>query len=179
MDFILAAVENYQLSVGCNPMEIKRSNPKAFQQLDLRFKELQSKQVNVGWFADRIYPKTGIPVASIAAQNELGFEPKRIPPRPFMRPAFIDTQDKVREIANRGAIEILAGKSDATKVMNTIGLVVQAEVYKNITEVTTPILRPYTIAMRRSRGNTSIKPLNDTGEMLGTLTSQVENADTI
>lgn len=159
-------------------VQIKRSNPNAFKQLDLRLRELQSKQGKVGWFESARY-ENGMPVAAIAAQNELGNPAKNIPPRPTMRPALIENQDRIRDIAASGAKQIIAGKATPAGVMETLTLFVEGEVSRNIATITEPPLSPKTLAARKRKGNNSAKPLVDTGLELATLTSVVEDAGTV
>lgn len=183
-------------------MEIKRSNPKVFQQLDLKIKELQSKQAKIGWFEASKYPD-GTPVAYVAAIQEMGAPGKSIPPRPTMRPAAIETEKKVRELAAQGAKAILSGSQTADTVMEGIASTVQSQISKNIATLTEPPLSPITLGARkyRQQGKTvtgktigeiatllkagkldltgvSTKPLEDTGLLSATLTSVVEDATT-
>jgi hypothetical protein len=50
----------------------------------------------------------------------------------------------------------------------------QGDIRQTITEITTPPLSEFTLEQRLERGNSSEKPLNDTGYMLATLTSVVQ-----
>lgn len=183
-------------------MEIKQSNPKAFQELDLRIKELQSKEAKVGYFENSKYPD-GTPVAYVAAIQEMGSPARSIPPRPTMRPAQLETENQVRAIAAQGAQQILEGKNTAYNVMSLIGLAVQNQVSKNIATLVSPALSPLTLAIRKFKKlnpnvkmsgflvgviakrlkegkiNTegvSTKPLEDTGYMSTQISSVVEDA---
>lgn len=157
-------------------VEIKRSNPKSFQELDLRIKELQGVEAKVGWFQKSKYPN-GTPVATAAATQEFGAPSKNIPPRPTARPAIIDNEQTWKNIAAQGARQVLAGKSTGAKVMETLAIVARDNISKNIATLTSPPLATATLRARRARGNTSIKPLEDTGLMSATLTYAVENAN--
>ncbi len=156
-------------------MELRSNNINALQAIKLRVQELASKQGKVGWFESSKY-EDETPVANVAAQNEFGNPSKHIPPRPTVRPAIIEHEKEWKEIAAQGAIRIIEGKASASDVMETITLAAEGEIAKNIRSITSPPLAPYTIEMRKKKGNTSIKPLVDTGLELATLTSVVEDA---
>ena len=155
-------------------MQIKQKNDDAFKALNLGLKVLEKIQGKVGWFSTYNYPD-GTPVAQVAAQNEFGNASKNIPPRPTVRPAAIDNKDKWGKIASQGAKQIIAGKATAYDVMNKLTLVAEGDISKNIGKLTQPPLAPLTIANRQARGNSSVKPLVDTGLEIATLTSVVEN----
>lgn len=157
-------------------MEIKRGNPKIFDQINLRLKELGSKQGKVGWFESSRYGD-GTPVAAIAAQNEFGNAEKNIPPRPTIRPAAIENQAKWESVAAQGANQILAGKAMSGEVMEKLTITAQNDILKNIAALTAPPLKESTLAKRRSRGNNSTKPLVDTRLEFNTLESVVEDAN--
>lgn len=185
-------------------MELKSDNPKALQTLNLRLKELSSKVGKVGWFESAKY-EDGTPVAYVATIQEFGSPARSIPPRPFMRPAIIEHQKEWEKVAADGAKAILEGKSNVDNVMTAITSVAESQVYKNIVNLLEPKLSPLTLAIRKYKllnpgvkitgrlvgeiaaklkageidtSGVSTKPLNDTGLMLATLTSVVEDANT-
>lgn len=160
--------------VGGN-MEIKRGS-NSLGDMILKVKELQSQEGRVGWFSAAKY-ENGTPVAEIAAQNEFGNTSKKIPPRPTIRPAITENKSKWEQMAALGANAILAGKASAKTVMTAITLDAENAISKNIATITEPKLAPYTLEMRRAKGNNSTKPLVDTGLELATLTSMVLDAN--
>jgi len=157
-------------------MEVKSSS-NSLGAMILRVKELQSQEGRVGWFSSAKY-EDGTPVAEIAAQNEFGNASKKIPPRPTIRPAIIENKSKWEQMAALGANAILAGKSTAKTVMTAVTLDAENAISKNIATITEPKLAPYTLERRRAKGNSSTKPLVDTGLELATLTSVVSDANT-
>ena len=76
--------------------------------IELRLKELGSKQGKVGWMEGDKYPD-GESIAYVASIQEFGSEKGKIPPRPFMRPAVIENENKWRELAKDGAIIVRYG----------------------------------------------------------------------
>lgn len=156
-------------------MEIKRSNPNAFKQLNARLQTLDGLHGKVGWLESAVYPD-GTPVASVAAKQEFGDQNAHIPPRPFVRPAIMNHKNDWMKIAEQGAQAVLEGMATAHDVMTAVTLAAEDSVLKNIIAVVSPPLAERTLEARRSRGNSSVKPLNDTGHMIATLTSVVENA---
>jgi len=130
-------------------------------------KKSMSKTVRVGWFKSAVYPN-GASVAMIAMQNELGNPALGIPPRPFIRPAIEKNQDEWGKTVGH---LVKNGSMDA---METVAILMEADVRKSIIDVETPPLKVSTIEARLRRGNSSGSPLNDTGYLLSTLTGTVE-----
>ncbi len=155
-------------------MEMQQSNPNSLKTLQLHLKELAAVQAKAGWLGGKNYPD-GTPVAMIAAQNEFGNPAKNIPPRPTVRPAVTENQKNWEALAAQGANRILAGKAIARDVMEAIGQAAENAIVRNYAAITTPALKPATLAARRRRGNGSDKVLNDTGLAFATITSVVEN----
>lgn len=181
---------------------VKRSNPKAFETLDAKLKELEGVQAKVGWFSSAKY-EDGTPVAYVAAIQELGHGP--IPPRPYMRPTAKQERGKWGATVANGAKQVLAGKTTVNDVMQKIGSVAEGDVLQAIVDITTPPLSAITIQLRAMKkrnpdlkitGKTvgeaaaivndpdyvaptdvSTKPLNDTGTMIATLTHVVEKTE--
>lgn len=143
--------------------------------LTLAAKELQHLQCKVGFFEGSKYPD-GTPVAYVAAIQEFGYASGGIPPRPFMRPTIAQEQANWRGLVERGVRGIPAGRRTAAQVMEGLGLQAAGDMRRAIAEVTTPALAPSTLAARKSRGNSSQKPLVDTRIMLPSLTHQVEQS---
>ncbi len=180
-------------------MEVKRTHPKAFDELELKLKELEGYEGRVGWFPGAEYADTGTSVAYIAAIQELGYGP--IPPRPFMRPAATKNQSAWKKVASDGAKQILAGKVSGQDVMEALTATAQGNVQEAIAGVNSPPLSPITLWARYLRKQKGVKitgsiigqiaakihsgeygpkppiddskPLNDTGRMLATLTHEV------
>jgi len=152
-------------------MKVKRkSNPafdKAIKQLD------KAKTARVGWFESAQY-KDGTPVAYVATIQEYGSPKNKIPPRPFFRNAIEANKQEWKGIANEYGKHIVNGKATIDQAMEAIGLVAAGDVRKSISEIMEPPLAESTIKTRNKRGNTSVKPLVDTGYMVSTVTSVVE-----
>lgn len=181
--------------------EITRGNPKAFDTITNKLKELEGYETKVGWFADAKY-EDGTPVAYAAALNELGHG--KTPARPFMRPTAIKERGKWSSVLAASAKKVLAGKESVSNAMETIGVVAEADVLKAIVSITTPPLSPITIQLRAMKmrdpnlkiggrivgeaaaivhkpgyqtpSGVSTKPLNDTGTLIEKLTHKVDKA---
>lgn len=133
----------------------------------------------VGWFAESRYP-TGVPVALVAATQELGTG--KIPPRPFMRPTISGQQNNWKDWFAKGYRSVLRGSITPQNVMEQVAGRAAGDVRKTISDLVDPPLKPATIAARaRARGvkadkatATFAKPLVFTGRLLNTLTHQVE-----
>jgi len=131
--------------------------------------ELKAK---AGFFPSAKYAELdgGEFVASIAFKNEYGSPLEHIPPRPFFRPAIAENKKAWSEIVR------LTLKRGGTieDALETVGLQMQGDIRDALDDVTTPELSAYTIKMRQERGNSSTKPLNDSGYMRSQLTSVVD-----
>jgi hypothetical protein len=151
----------------------------AFAKYQKLFADLAEKKAAVGWFPSSVYPvdpegflgkyqSGGDPVASIAFLQEFGS--KTIPARPFMRPTI------AKQSKHWGVIvkNLIKPDAQAEDIIELVGLRMQGDIRKTITEITTPPLSEFTLEQRLERGNNSEKPLNDTGYMLATLTSMVQ-----
>lgn len=161
---------------------VSTSADKNFQKA---MRELETKKAAmVGWFESATYDdKDETPVAFVAAQNEYGNPAKRIPARPFMRPTVIEKRTEWQGVIDRMANRILEGKASSDDALTVIGEKAAADIREKITDIWEPELSPVTIKNRLSRyrnqnkvGNL-YKPLVDTGHMLATLTSRVQEND--
>lgn len=135
---------------------------------------LNSKQIQVGFFDTYKYPD-GTPIAYVAAIQEFGYGP--IPPRPFMRPAQLQNQNKWQAGIAAGVKAALNGAVTIDNALEQVGMAAAGDVRKAIKAVTAPPLAASTIRARQSRKKTkkqaSTKPLVDTGQMLQAVTSAV------
>lgn len=127
---------------------VKQSNPKAFEALDVKLKQLQGYEGRTGFFSTEHYPD-GTPVAYVAAIQELGYGP--IPPRPFMRPAVVKNKTKWKDVAAQMAKSILAGQRTGQEGMEVIAKVAAEDVKQSIQDVTSPPLTPLTLWLRYYR----------------------------
>ena len=178
-------------------MELKQSNPKAFETIALALKSLSGLTGKVGWFPGAEY-EDGTPVAYVAALNEVGHG--STPPRPFMRPTAIEEKKEWSSIAAQGSREVVKGRLTGEGVMEILTKKAEDDVAKTITALTSPPLSPVTIEIRAMKKrnpdlkvtgaivgqaaekvkqpgyetpNVSVKPLNDSGHMINTLTHVV------
>lgn len=153
-------------------MDIQRKgNADAIKKM---LRELESKEIRVGFFETAKYPD-GTPIAYVAAIQEFGYGP--IPPRPFMRPAELQNKNKWQAGIAQGVKAALNGQVTITNALEQVGMVAAGDVRKAIRAVTAPPLAESTIRARQSRKKTkksaSAKPLVDTGQMLQAVTSAV------
>lgn len=164
---------------------IKRKNEKCFETLSAHLKELDGKQVKIGWFESAVYPD-GTKVAEVAAIQEFGSPSRNIPPRPFMRPTVMREGRNWIKLLHDGAKAVLKGTYTATEVMKAVGHKAKDDVQYSIDLVLSPPLSPKTIRKRalrralRRKGQpvitTSItKPLIDTQKMQASCMYVVED----
>lgn len=140
--------------------------------------EVKSKRLQVGWGEDARYDD-GTSVAMIAAQNEFGNPGKKIPPRPFMRPAIAAHKLIWTTKLMQGAKTVFNGTRSIGEVFEAVGLLVAGDIRKSITLVTSPALKASTVKARlsgkkqgKSVSLTIAKPLVDSGIMLNSITSE-------
>lgn len=161
--------------------KVRRVKGEAFDRLQVALKELDGKVAKAGWFESAKY-ESGQPVAYIASIHEFGYPEGGIPPRPFMRPTISRQRQVWLNLMKSGAKAILAGKATLHQVMEAIGLKAAGDVAKTITQITSPPLKSATIAARRRRlsdkktTGSLTKPLVDTGLLLASVTSAVEDS---
>lgn len=153
-------------------MQIQRSGRS--DAIKKMLKDLESKQIQVGFFETAKYPD-GTPIAYVAAIQEFGYGP--IPPRPFMRPAELQNQNKWQAGIAMGVKAALNGAITINHALEQVGMVAAGDVRKAIKAVTAPPLAASTIRARQSRKKgkkaASTKPLVDTAQMLQAVTSAV------
>lgn len=133
--------------------------------------KLKDYKTEVGWFEDTKYDDN-LPIAQVAYWQEYGTS-KGIPQRPFMRPAEMENESKWEKIFEQEAQKSIETDGDIKKAMDRLGFVVQGDIQQAIIDIHEPALAKSTIKSRQRRGNSSVKPLVDTGEMLATVQHKV------
>lgn len=149
--------------------EIRRSNPKAFETLELRLKELSRVETKIGWFPGAVY-ETGVPVAYVASIQEYGSGP--IPPRPFFRTTVADQKAAWAGFAELGAKAVLRGTHSARDVMDGLGELAQEDVKETINQITAPPLSPITLELRAMKHKDP--SLKVTGSTVGVAAARVK-----
>lgn len=138
-----------------------------------------NKVAKIGWFPSARY-EDGTPVAYIATIQEFGAPSKNIPSRSFIRSTISEKEKAWNELALAGAKKILKGETTSDTVLELLGEKVKGDIKEKITTLQEPALKNSTIKARlRKRANKSVtglltKPLIDSGLMLATLSSKVE-----
>ena len=181
-------------------MAVRREkNEEIASRLNIALEQLAGHSLKAGWFASSKYAESGMPVAAVAAMQELGTG--KIPPRPFMRPTAVKQRNAWASIAAREAKMVLNGQKTAVDALNELGGVAVGDVQSTISKIQEPPLSPITIELRRLKkmgrkipGKTvgeaaanvaagknktagvSIKPLIDSGYLFATITHVVEGA---
>jgi len=134
--------------------------------------EFQGKVVQVGIPTGKQY-EDGTMVAAVAAQNEFGAPEARIPARPFFAPTIAAKKDEWVKIMEMGAKRVVDGSGSAEDALDAVGLTAALQIQETIANIHDPKLAEYTLAMRKAKGNTSIKPLVDSGYMISQITHAV------
>lgn len=124
-------------------------------------------------FFDDVYPD-GTPVADVAFDNEYGIVQNNQPPRPFMRPTLVSNGTKWIAYVGDNVGGMFKGGLDIRGIFDVLGEIVTEDIQKSIRSVNTPKLAPMTLDRRVARGNSSIKPLEDTKQMINSVFHVVE-----
>jgi len=142
--------------------------------------KLANMKTSAGWFAGAKY-EDGTPVAYVATIQEYGSPKEGIPPRSFMRTTIADKKSDWAKLAKSGAKAIVAGNASPRMVMEGLGLAASGDIRKKISEISSPPLKPGTIANKKrklakgKKVGSLTKPLVETSLMLSSLTSTVES----
>lgn len=163
-------------------MTITRKPGPGAERLRFLLDGISNKVGKVGFFPSSKY-EDGTPVAYVAVIQEFGSPEQGIPPRSFMRTTVASKQGEWKDIADRGARAMLNGKATGDQVLETIGLKAAGDIRQTISKLTTPALKPATIAARlrgkadkNTVGNLT-KPLVHTGTLINAVTSEVSERE--
>lgn len=121
---------------------------------------LQGAETRVGWFEGSKYAD-GTSVAYVASIQEFGYPEGGIPPRLGLRSTISEKQGEWAKNMATGARRVLKGQMTPFQALDAVGLVAAGDMRAAISEVTSPPLKPSTLAARRRRGNSNTKPLSD------------------
>ena len=115
----------------------------------------------------------------IAASNEFGT--KEIPERSFMRSTIGEKKNAYTKILKFIANDVLYNKKSLSPLLSKLGLRVEGDIKKKITDITQPPNAPSTIKAKQNKRMKSAnkkwetpKPLIDTGQMRASIISVVE-----
>lgn len=179
-------------------MGVKRDNPNAFKNLEIRIKELEGYTAKVGWFANA-KEENGTPSAYVATVQEYGHG--KIPPRLGLRETLKNKQDIWKDFTKGAAKKVLSGQWNGRSAMEALGYQGQKDIYKRINSNPGPPLSELTLALRKKRESgvkitgsivwetyhklqdgdnvplsTNTQTLVDSGRLLNNLEVLVENA---
>jgi len=169
-----------------------------------QLQQLQQLQTTAGFYDTSHYPD-GTPVAQAALTNEFGADHFveefhiHVPARPFMRPAIERYKTDWAKVAEEGIKEMARGDLSPMQIHDRIGLSMQGDIKKEITEPGKLPLSPITLALRKQREDgidvtqadvantiraikigatlemsTNTTPLNETGYMIDSVAYEVK-----
>ena len=101
------------------------------------------------------YPadRGGKSVAEVAAIQEFGAPAARIPPRPFIRPAFKNNKAEWKNSLSDGVVQVINGNTSADDVLSLAGEQAQLAIQTKILDCYEPPLSPVTVLLRAWRKN--------------------------
>ena len=138
---------------------------------------LASKRVSAGWFDSAKYTD-GTPVAYVAAIQEFGYPQGGIPARPFIRPTVASKTTEWTKLIERGGSQVMRGTMTVDQMLGQFGMLVAGQIGEAIKAVSDPPLADSTVRARerrRASPGVSRKPLVDTGLMIQSVSSRVED----
>jgi hypothetical protein len=107
--------------------------------------------------------------------HENGSPAQNIPARPWLIPAMQENKDQIADQLEGGIRANLEGKDVASDViLHRVGIVAMNAARKKIIDGPFVPLSPVTIAKRRAKGRTGVRPLNDTGQMRNAVTYVID-----
>jgi hypothetical protein len=109
--------------------------------------------------------ETMIELAQLAAIHEFGAPSQNIPSRPFVRPTYDESLNKLEKMAYKELIDITIGRSNVKRSLGRMGEFLAGEMKSKIKEGDFVPLKPLTIARKNSS-----KPLIDIAQMLQSIT---------
>ncbi len=134
-------------------------------------KSLEGATIDAGYFEGVPSGEPTVSIAEVATFNEFGTfgeaggrsgaQIGRIPPRPFMRPAFDKNVMKYREVTKQLLKDLVGQRLGGLKILKTIGAMMVGDIKQEITNVREPPNAPSTLAIK---GQGKL-PLIDTGTM--------------
>lgn len=152
-----------------------KQGEKNFKKLEKVLKDFSSYYLEVGWFDPKNANKAYIMEFGGISNGKGGLKGKVIPPRPTVIPAVKETnRNVVKRLKSFLDFESQRG-GDPIEAYKTIAEDYIIDIRKKIMQKRSPKLSDKsTIPLRRSRGNFSVKPLIDTGEMYDALTYKIK-----
>ena len=150
---------------------VSQNKGKVFEAINARIKELDGVTTQAG-FLGGAYPN-GQSIAQVAVWQEFGVPSRKIPPRPFMRPAVADHKQEWADLMESGARAILKGNETPFSVMDKVAAAAAGDIAEAIIDVTAPPLSPITIELRdmKRRG------IKVTGSTVGEAARKVASDD--
>jgi len=144
--------------------------------------DLAKKQVLVGIPASKAERQEGdeepINNAQLGYIHEYGAPASNIPARPFLSPGIARTQESINNHLQKAAKAAMEGDSEKVDVeLNATGLIAQAGARNEINSGNFEDLKASTLAARRRRGRTGVKPLIDTGQLRNSITYVIREKD--
>ena len=148
-------------------MDVKRSNPKAIEELLAKALNLADYETKVGWF-ENAKEENGQQTAYVAAVQEYGFPAKNIPPRLGFRETAAKRKKSWRTFIEGAANEVLEGRMSGEEAMEALGLKARSDLLRRLKSNPGPPLKEATLAARRRKGRTHTETLQDSGRMIET-----------
>jgi hypothetical protein len=120
--------------------------------------------------------------ASLAAIMENGAPEVNIPARPFMKPGIANVQPQIAAGLKKAGEFALQGRGDAVdRQFHRVGAIGRDAIKAKITDGPFVPLKPSTIAARKSkrksRNNTDVKPLIDSGALRASISYVVRTEE--
>lgn len=138
--------------------------------------EFENKELQVGIPTNAQY-EDGTQIAYIGAIQEFGAPEVGIPPRRFFGPTIAAQKSNWVRAVRQSVKMAVANNLTAEDALDGVGALMSADIKDTIASIYDPKLKDGTLANRRTRGNSSAKPLVDTGALFDSITWAVNTKD--
>lgn len=157
-------------------MPVKRKKAKGGGLKGLRQRVEAANRVEVvagivGPNASKVHGDSGFTMAALGTAHEFGFstDTTTVPARSFVRAPVRSNQARIQQALAKAGRKVMEG-GDPARELGRVGLLAEGIMKKAMSDGIPPPLAESTIARRKSN---STKPLVDTGQLRGAITSVV------
>lgn len=136
-----------------------------------KIQDLQRSKATAGFYETSIYPDW-THVAEVAFYQEFGADLPHvgnnvsIPARPFLRPAIENYKSDWADVAKNGILEMVGGNLEPMQVQDRIGMSMQGDIVKQITEPDKTPLSKVTLLLRKWKEDSARIGLKDVHEAI-------------
>lgn len=129
-------------------MSVDRKQTNIYETLKGLTSAIQNVVLKVGWVSEKRYPDSDMTTAEVGAIAESGSEKNKIPKRQVVQPALKEKNDAVGKLFLNESKKILGGSQTVEGAYDKAGQLMSSIIRRNISNLTSPPLKPGTIRAR-------------------------------